>query len=114
MDGKMHNIIFMNVKSFSNRIKSIVFCLRILFCLTVSIFFLAGCQEYKASGEYRDPYSKEDVVKMMAYHGAIAARFDGKQWWCLSGKKWFKIENGGAAKLVQVSRQEPSQDNNPS
>jgi len=33
---------------------------------------------------------------MMSYHGALVARFDGKQWWFLAGKRWVKLEAGGA------------------
>lgn len=75
----------------------------IIYLLLPVVLSLSACKEHKAKGEYNDPYSKEEVERMMAYHGSLTAKFDGKQWWCLSGKTWFKIENGGASRVVNLS-----------
>ncbi len=74
---------------------------------------LGACKEQKATGHYNDPYTLAEIKRMMAYHGALSARFDGHQWWCLVGRQWVRIENGGALKMVLSSRNSnmPSRDN---
>jgi len=60
------------------------------------LLFMTACQDAQVKGEYSNPYTLTQVKQMMAYHGALVARFDGKQWWFLSGKRWVKLEAGGA------------------
>ncbi len=62
----------------------------------IFLFLLSGCQDVKVKGDYKNPYTTDEVRRMMAYHGAQVARFDGKQWWFLSGRRWVKLENDGA------------------
>jgi hypothetical protein len=68
--------------------------------LTALVFLLAACQDAQVKGEYDNPYSAKEVRKMMAYHGALIARFDGCQWWFLSGDQWIRIENAGASEFA--------------
>ena len=72
-----------------------------LFCMT--ILFLTGCKEeivYK--GSLPSKYSKEEIELMMKYHGSLIAKFDGKQWWCLQGRHWIKIDSANAAHFAQL------------
>ncbi len=62
----------------------------------ILLFLLGGCKDAKVRGDYKNPYTTDEVRRMMAYHGAQVARFDGKQWWFLSGRRWVKLENDGA------------------
>lgn len=65
----------------------------------------------KVNGEYHNPYTRAEVDRMLRYHGALVARFDGKQWYFLSGHRWIKIENGGAKRFAlaeTVSGSSPS------
>ncbi|MDA8162380.1 MAG: hypothetical protein M0022_05675 [Desulfobacteraceae bacterium] len=41
---------------------------------------------------------------MMAYHGALVARFCGGHWWALSKGGWVRIESGGAYNYALLSR----------
>lgn len=62
------------------------------------LLLLSGCQDTKVGvrDDYKNPYTIDEVRRMMAYHGAQVAKFDGKQWWFLSGRRWVKLENDGA------------------
>ncbi len=60
------------------------------------LILVAACQDPRVSGDYRNPYTPEQVTRMMSYHGALVARFDGRQWWFLSGKRWIKLDNAKA------------------
>ncbi|MBW2097335.1 MAG: hypothetical protein JRG77_00725 [Deltaproteobacteria bacterium] len=40
---------------------------------------------------------------MLSYHGALVAKFDGNQWYFLSGNRWIKLENAGAYKYALLS-----------
>ncbi len=73
----------------------------LLFLLT-----LGACSppDSQVGGEYNNPYTKAEIEKMLKYHGALVARFDGKQWYFLSGRRWIKIENGGARKFAMTDR----------
>lgn len=90
-----------------------LFRLLVPLALLIIILFLSGCEENKATGKYNDPYTKDEITRMMAYHGALAARFDGQQWWCLIGRRWVRIENGGAGRMVVMSRATRTQTNLP-
>ncbi len=65
-------------------------------------FFLSGCKDTKIKGDYVHKYSMEEIKVMMRYHGALVARFDGKQWWCLQGKRWIKIDSARAAQYARL------------
>ena len=66
------------------------------------ILFLFGCQEGKITQGYDKKYSKQEIELMLQYHGSLVARFDGKQWWCLQGKRWIKIDSANAAKFARL------------
>ncbi len=51
-------------------------------------------------GTYDNPYTKAEIEKMLRYHGALVAKFDNGQWYFLSGRRWVKIENGGARQFA--------------
>ena len=65
--------------------------------------FVAVCQDTQVRGKYKNPYTPGEVQRMMAYHGALVARFDGKQWWFLSSDRWFRLENAGAQEFAFLS-----------
>jgi hypothetical protein len=73
----------------------------------IGLFFIitSGCKQMQVSGSYLNPYSKKEVVAMLSYHGAKAARFDGKRWFVFIGKKWIPLENGLAKKYASISLQ---------
>ena len=48
------------------------------------------------TGEYETTYSMAQVERMMSYHGALVARFDGHKWFFLKGDRWIPLENAGA------------------
>jgi hypothetical protein len=75
--------------------------------LTALVFLMAACQDAQVAGEYHNPYSAKEVRTMMAYHGALVARFDGHQWWFLSGDQWIRIENAGAREFALLSSRQP-------
>ena len=66
------------------------------------LLFLTGCQDAKTQGDYVNKYSKEEIKLMMRYHGALVAKFDGKQWWCLQGKRWIRIDSARAAQFAKL------------
>ncbi len=71
------------------------------------LLFLSACQEAKITQGFDNKYSKKEIELMMQYHGALVAKYDGKQWWCLQGKRWIKIDSANAAKFarLRLSRQ---------
>ena len=73
-----------------------------LWILLSCFLFLTGCKDAKTQGDYIHKYSKEEIKIMMRYHGALVARFDGKQWWCLQGKRWIKIDSARAARFARL------------
>ncbi len=66
------------------------------------LLLLTGCKDARIQGDYIQKYSKEEIKLMMRYHGALVAKFDGKQWWCLQGKRWIRIDSARAAKFAQL------------
>ena len=62
-----------------------------------------GCQKHVVKGDVYSPYTPTQVKKMMEYHGALVAKFDGRQWWFLAGRRWIRIENAGAYRYVMLS-----------
>lgn len=75
--------------------------------LAALVVLLAACQDAQVKGEYHNPYSAKQVRTMMAYHGALVAKFDGHQWWFLSGDQWIRIENAGASEFALLSSEQP-------
>ena len=73
-----------------------------LWVMLSCFLFLTGCQDAKTQGDYVNKYSKEEIKLMMRYHGALVARFDGKQWWCLQGKRWIRIDSARAAQFAKL------------
>ncbi len=67
------------------------------------IVIITACHGTKVTGKYNNPYTLSQVKDMMAYHGALIARFDGNQWWFLSGNRWIKLENDGAYRFAFFS-----------
>ena len=66
------------------------------------LLFLFGCQEAKITQGFDQKYSKKEIELMLQYHGSLVARYDGKQWWCLQGKRWIKIDSANAAKFARL------------
>ncbi len=64
--------------------------------LASCLIVMVGCQDVQVEGGSDNPYTLAQVEAMMGYHGALVARFDGKQWWFLRGRRWIPIEAGGA------------------
>ncbi len=79
-----------------------------LWVLLASFLFLTGCKDAKTQGNYIHKYSKEEIELMMRYHGALVARFDGNQWWCLQGKRWIRIDSARAAKYARLQLKKKS------
>ena len=73
----------------------------------MGLFFIitSGCKQTQVTGSYLNPYSKKEVVAMLAYHGAQAAKFDGKRWFVFIGKKWIPLENGHAKIYASIPLQ---------
>lgn len=86
---------FKNIHKIFKKI-SVFIAVVILLCL------LSACNtpDSQVSGEYHNPYTRAEIDRMLRYHGALVARFDGKQWYFLSGHRWIKIENGGARQFA--------------
>ncbi len=70
--------------------------------VSVLLLGLSACNtpDSKVEGSYNNPYSKAEIQKMLRYHGALVAKFDKGQWYFLSGRRWIKIENGGARQFA--------------
>ncbi len=77
----------------------------IVLIMVCFVIIMTACQDSQVNGEYNNPYSKAQIQRMMAYHGSLVAKFDGKQWWFLSGDRWIKIENAGAYEFALLSSQ---------
>ncbi len=83
------------------RLKSLKNCACL--CLLLGcLVLLSGCKDTKVKGSYVPQYSKEEIKLMMHYHGALVARFDGKQWWCLQGKRWIRVNSAHADKFARL------------
>lgn len=67
------------------------------------LIITSGCEQAQVSSGNINPYRKDEVVSMLSYHGTLVARFDGKRWLVLIGKKWMPIENGLTHKLASIS-----------
>jgi hypothetical protein len=78
---------------------------RLSMVLTIAgfIFLFTACQDAQVKGEYDNPYTSDEVKTMLSYHGALVAKFDGNQWYFLSGDRWIKLENAGAYKYALLS-----------
>jgi len=61
---------------------------------------MTACQDAQVKGDYRNPYTPAEVRRMMNFHGSLVAKFDGRQWWFLSGDRWLRIENAGAHEVA--------------
>jgi hypothetical protein len=72
--------------------------------LALFSILMVACKDAQVNGEGKNPYTVEEVRRMMAYHGALAARFDGGQWWALAKGGWVRIESGGAYRYALLSR----------
>jgi hypothetical protein len=68
--------------------------------ITSFFFLFTACQDAQVKGEYDNLYTPDEVKTMLSYHGALVAKFDGNQWWFLSGDRWIKLENAGAYKYA--------------
>ncbi len=73
-----------------------------LWLVLVCLLFLFGCQEAKITQGYTQQYTKQEIELMLQYHGSLVARYDGKQWWCLQGKRWIRIDSANAAKFARL------------
>ena len=82
----------------------------VLLALMLLLLSLGACStpDSQVGGEYNNPYTKAEIKSMLKYHGALVARFDGKQWYFLSGRRWIKIENGGARKFAMAEKKQMS------
>lgn len=69
----------------------------------VLISLFTACQDTQVKGEYNNPYTYDEVKAMLSYHGALIAKFDGNQWYFLSGNRWIKLENAGAGRYALLS-----------
>ena len=67
------------------------------------LFLFPACKDAKVTKKYDNPYTPDEVKTMLSYHGALVAKFDGNQWYFLSGDRWIKIENAGAYKYALLS-----------
>ncbi|RUM87294.1 MAG: hypothetical protein DSZ23_06055 [Thermodesulfatator sp.] len=79
-----------------------------LWVLLSCLLFLTGCKDAATKGNYVHKYSKDEIRLMMRYHGALVARYDGKQWWCLQGKRWIKIDSARAAGYARLQLKKTS------
>ena len=68
----------------------------------MSLIFLSGCQETKVNQGFQNNYSKKEIELMMKYHGSLVAKFDGKEWWCLQGKRWIRVNSARAARFAHL------------
>ncbi|NDY42395.1 hypothetical protein G3N55_06005 [Dissulfurirhabdus thermomarina] len=71
--------------------------------VVIALLLWPGYQDGVVKGNYHNPYTPQEVRRMMAYHGALVARFDGRQWWFLSGGRWVRLENYGAQEYAQLT-----------
>ena len=77
--------------------------LSVLLIIAGFLFLFPACQDAKVTKKYDNPYTPDEVKTMLSYHGALVAKFDGNQWYFLSGDRWIKIENAGAYKYALLS-----------
>lgn len=71
--------------------------------LVLFSILMVACKDAQVNGEGEKPYTVEEVRRMMVYHGALAARFDGGQWWVLIKGGWVRVESGGAYHYALLS-----------
>ncbi len=90
------------IKVFSMKLTKRTFKKVLLWLAVACLLFLFGCQEGKITQGFDKKYSKKEIELMLQYHGSLVARFDGKQWWCLQGKRWIKIDSANAAKFARL------------
>ncbi|MBW1937556.1 MAG: hypothetical protein JRF20_02855 [Deltaproteobacteria bacterium] len=74
--------------------------LSVVLIIASVLFLFTACQDAQVTGEYDNPYTTDEVKTMLSYHGALVAKFDGRQWYFLSGDRWIKLENAGAYKYA--------------
>ena len=77
------------------------------FWIPVLVFLsilISACKDAQVNDGVKSSYTVEEVRKMMAYHGALVARFCGGHWWALSKGGWVRIESGGAYNYALLSR----------
>ncbi|HEC98803.1 MAG TPA: hypothetical protein ENN18_00240 [Proteobacteria bacterium] len=70
--------------------------LLLIIALTAGLVFAAARPDGVTSGTYCNPYSVEQVKKMMRFHGTLAAKFDGQTWWYKSRGHWLRLDNAEA------------------
>lgn len=70
--------------------------LLLIIALTAGLVFAAARPDGVTSGTYCNPYSVEQVKKMMRFHGTLTAKFDGQAWWYKSGEHWLRLDNAEA------------------
>ena len=78
------------------------------------IVLASGCQKHLVQGKAYNPYTPIQVKRMMEYHGALVAKFDGRQWWFLAGRHWIRLESAGAYKYALLADSKNHSDNNSS
>ncbi|WP_456431338.1 hypothetical protein [Thermosulfuriphilus sp.] len=62
------------------------------------VFVLFSCGRTPVKGDYHNPYSLEDVKRLMDFHGALVARYDDGRWYFLSGRRWYRLDSPFALK----------------
>lgn len=67
------------------------------------LFLVVACKDAQVRGNYLNPYTPEQISRMMSYHGALVAKFDGRQWWFLSGSRWIRLDNANALNFAQAA-----------
>ncbi|MBW1965671.1 MAG: hypothetical protein JRI40_10770 [Deltaproteobacteria bacterium] len=88
------------VKNYSNIYVNYLLRLSVVLIIASFLFLFTACQDAQVTGEYDNPYTTDEVKTMLSYHGALVAKFDGRQWYFLSGDRWIKLENAGAYKYA--------------
>lgn len=83
---------------FLKRIKN--FCAILLCALFLTA--VTGCKQEKITKGSENPYSKEEIAMMMKYHGALVAKFEKGQWYCLQGKRWVKVNSANAHRFARL------------
>ncbi|MBA2849733.1 hypothetical protein HNQ76_002135 [Thermosulfuriphilus ammonigenes] len=66
--------------------------------MPVFFWVLSSSGKTPIKGDYHNPYSLEDVKRLMNFHGALVARYDGGRWYFLSGRRWYRLDSPFALK----------------
>ncbi len=65
------------------------------------IFFMQPIDGHVQT-EKPELYSLAQIKKMMRYHGALVAKYDGTHWRFLSGNYWLKLDNAKAIEYAKA------------